>query len=139
MFFLYFPGASCTHFCFNLMCENSTKWAMGSTSWFYDMNYSTKICMDTQKDTFDSSNNTYGLGSPVVYSWCHRTVWQIVHQVSWLTKGCLSLFDYFIDRSPTIMSPFFVKIAEIISMYYQIRPGLTIQLKTHRFFKVFYT
>ena len=25
------------------------------------------------------------------------------------TKGCLSLFNYFIDMSPTLMSPFFVK------------------------------
>ena len=25
------------------------------------------------------------------------------------TKGCLSLFDYFIDMSLTLMSPFFVK------------------------------
>ena len=26
-----------------------------------------------------------------------------------LTKGCLSLFNYFIDRRPTLMSPFFVE------------------------------
>ena len=35
-----------------------------------------------------------------------NTIPDLTQQV---TKGCLSLFNYFIDRSPTLMSPFFVK------------------------------
>ena len=34
---------------------------------------------------------------------------KILHLNVYLTKGCLSLFDYFIDTSPTLMSPFFAK------------------------------
>ena len=31
------------------------------------------------------------------------------HSLVTSTKGCLSLFNYFLDMSPTLMSPFFVK------------------------------
>ena len=46
----------------------------------------------------------------------HLSAMQPACQKCWITnklcciiKGCLSLFNYFIDMSPTLMSPFFVE------------------------------
>ena len=35
--------------------------------------------------------------------------WLIVTKIIKTTKGCLSLFKYFIEMGPTLMSPFFVE------------------------------
>ena len=34
---------------------------------------------------------------------------KLISELVMHAKGCLSLFSYFIDMSPTLMSPFFVK------------------------------
>ena len=56
---------------------------------------------DCNRLTVENENSTS------VTSWksCVNSTNNIVNQ----TKGCLSLFNYFIDMSPTLMSPFFVE------------------------------